>query len=97
MMTTAVSSPQRESELRELFRQLKTGDRVEVQHTVTVGPQSWTTTTQGVVLRAERTRHGLHFRRNFDDSVFSDMVVLQRPDGELTSVTLDEFTTIRCL
>ena len=42
-------------------------------------------------------RHGLHFRRNFDDKVFSDFILLRRDDGELTTVALDEFTTLRRL
>jgi ribosomal protein L19 len=77
------------------FDQLKVGDRVEVEHLVTVGQESWTTRTNGTILRIERRRHGLHFHRNVDDKVFSDVVLLELPDGELTTVTMDEFTTIR--
>ena len=75
--------------------ELKVGDRVEVEHTVTVGQKCWTTKTCGTVVRTERRRHGLHFRRNPDDKVYSDAILLELPDGELTSVTIDEFTTIR--
>ena len=77
------------------FDQLKVGDRVEVEHLVTVGQKSWTTKTYGKVVRVERRRHGLHFQRNSDDKVFSDVILLELPDGELTSVTMDEYTTIR--
>ena len=77
------------------FDQLQPGDRIAVDHLVTVGPRSWTTTTTGTVLKTERRRHGLHFRRNPDDKVFSDWIVLELEDGERTTVTLDEFTTIR--
>lgn len=79
---------------RELFGQLKPGDTIEVEHLVTVGRRQWTTKTTGTVVRTERNRQGLHFRRNFDDKVFSDVIVLQFGDGELTWLTLDEFTTI---
>lgn len=77
------------------FDQLKPGDRIEVEHVVTVGQKSWTTTTTGGVIRTERRRHGLHHRRNHDDKVFSDAILLELPDGELTTVTVDEFTVIR--
>jgi hypothetical protein len=77
------------------FDELKVGDRVEVEHLVTVGQQTWTAKTCGTVIRTERRRHGLHVQRNHDDKVFSDVVLLELPDGELTSVTVDEFTTIR--
>lgn len=84
-----------EAATRQLFGQLRPGDRVEVEHLVTVGHRQWTTTIGGTVVRTERNRQGLHFRRNFDDKVFSDVVVLKLDDGELCWLTVDEFTTIR--
>lgn len=79
----------------QLFEQLKAGDRIELRHEVKVGFRSWTIATVGTVVKTERRRHSLHFRRNFDDKVFSDMIVLRRDDGELTTVTLDEFSELR--
>ena len=71
-----------ELESRNLYEQLQPGDRVEVIHGVTVGSSSsWKTTTTGRVLLAERRRHGLHFRRNPDDKVYSDVLILARDDG----------------
>ena len=75
--------------------ELKVEDRVEVEHVVTVGQKSWVTKTCGTVIRTERRRHGQHFQRNTDDKVFSDEILLELPDGELTTVAVDEFTTIR--
>jgi len=81
---------------RSLYEQLRPGDRVEVVHGVTVGSSAtWSTTTVGKVLRCERRRHGLHFRRHPDDKVYSDVLILARDDGELTTVTIDEFTRLR--
>ena len=79
------------------FDELKPGDRIEVEHRVTVGAKSWPAKTAGTVVRTERRRHGLHFRRNPDDKVFSDVILIELPDGELTTVTLDEFTLLRRL
>ncbi len=81
----------------QVFAQLQPGDRVEVKHEVKVGFQTWTTTTVGTVVRTDRRRHALHHQRNFDDRVYSDVIVLRRPDGELTTVTLDEFSELRKL
>ena len=66
---------------------------------MTVGSSAaWTTTTTGRVLRRERRRHGLHFRRNPDDKAFfSDVLILARDDGELTTVTMDEYTRLKKL
>jgi hypothetical protein len=80
-----------------VFENLRPGDRVQLQHEVKVGFRSWPTTTMGTVVRAERRRHGLHFRRSNDDKVFSDVIVLQLDGGELTTVTLDEFTVLNKL
>jgi hypothetical protein len=81
----------------KVFTSLQPGDRVELKHEVKVGFRSWQTTTIGTVVGAERRRHGLHHRRNFDDKVFSDILVLRRDDGELTTVTLDEFSVLKKL
>ena len=87
-----------ERQSRALYEQLEPGDRVEVVHGVTVGSSAtWSTTTVGRVLRRERRRHGLHFRRNPDDKVYSDVLILTRDDGELTTVTMDEFTRLKRL
>lgn len=82
---------------RDAVNELQPGDRVEITHEVKVGQQVWTTTTVGAVDRIERRRHGLHFRRNPDDKVFSDMIVLRLDDGSLTTITVDEFTQLRKL
>ena len=81
---------------REIYEALRPGDRVEVVHEVKVGSsKTWATTTIGTVVNTERRRQGLHYRRNPDDKVFADMIVLKRDDGELTTITMDEFTELR--
>jgi hypothetical protein len=79
------------------FAEVQPGDKIELKHEVKVGFRNWTTTTVGEVVSKERRRHSLHFQRNFDDKVFSDLLVLRREDGELTTVTLDEFSEIHVL
>ncbi|MDA1052953.1 MAG: hypothetical protein O3C40_21075 [Planctomycetota bacterium] len=78
----------------EVYNSLEPGDRVEVQHEVKVGFRTWMATTVGKVVKKERRRHSLHFNRNFDDKVYSDIIVLERDGGELTTVTLDEFSAL---
>lgn len=81
----------------ETFAKLQPGDRVQIEHEVKVGFKTWPSTTIGTVLRTERRRHSLHFRRNLDDKVFSDVIVLKRDSGELTTVTMDEFSNLKKL
>ncbi|MCA9099690.1 MAG: hypothetical protein R3C10_04525 [Pirellulales bacterium] len=84
-----------EAATRRLFAELSAGDRIEVEHQIKVGLKVWNESTRGTVVRTERRRHGLHFQRNGDDKVYSDVIVLQREDGELTTVTVDEYTVLR--
>ncbi|MEX2173693.1 MAG: hypothetical protein WD872_04980 [Pirellulaceae bacterium] len=81
----------------ETFASLAPGDRVQVDHEVKIGFRTWYTTTVGAVVSKDRRRHGLHYRRNPDDKSFSDVLVLRRDSGELTTVTLDEFSEVRKL
>ncbi|HZZ72943.1 MAG TPA: hypothetical protein VFE24_11880 [Pirellulales bacterium] len=83
-----------EAKAREIYAELQPGERVEIDHEVKVGRDRWHARTVGTVLRKERRRHSLHFRRNGDDRVFSDYLVLKRDDGELTTITMDEFTVL---
>jgi hypothetical protein len=80
-----------------VFDSLQPGDRVEMIHEVKVGFRHWLATTRGTVVGKERRRHSLHFRRNYDDKVYSDVIVLKRDDGELTTVTIDEFSELKKL
>ncbi len=79
----------------ETFAALRPGDRVEVTHEIKVGFRNWNVTTVGNVVATDRRRHSLHFNRNFDDKVYSDVLILKRDDGELTTITLDEFSELR--
>ena len=81
----------------ETFATLQPGDRVQVDHEVKVGFRRWMTTTIGIVVKKERRRHSLHYKRSSDDKVYSDTLVLRRDSGELTTVTLDEFSELRKL
>ena len=78
----------------QVYQKLQAGDRVEITHEVKVGFRQWKTTTLGTVVQKRRERHSLHFRRNGDDRVYRDIVVLCRDDGELTTVALDEFSDL---
>ena len=81
----------------EVFQQLQPGDRVQLVHAVKVGFRNWSKKTVGTVVKTERRRHGLHYQRNQDDQVFSDVLVITRDDGEVTTLTLDEFCELTLL
>jgi hypothetical protein len=82
---------------RDVLNTLRPADRIEVVHEVKVGLKVWTTRTVGTVEHVTRRRHGLHFRRNLDDKVFSDEVTLRLADGSATTLSIDEFTDVKRL
>jgi len=87
-----------QAETLRVFATLQPGDRIEIEHEIKIGSsKSWQTKTTGTVIKTDRRRHGLHYQRNVDDKVFSDVIVMTRDDGEQTTVTLDEFSVLRKL
>ena len=86
--------PAIEATTRDVLNTLRPGDRIEVVHEVKVGLKVWTTRTVGTVEHVARRRHGLHFRRNLDDKVFSDEVTLRLDDGSVSTLAIDEFTDV---
>lgn len=89
--------PSFEPTTRQTLNELSPGDRIEVVHQVKVGSKTWTTKTAGTVEHVGRRRHGLHYRRNIDDKVFSDEIKLRLDDGTLTTVRIDEFSEVKKL
>ena len=89
--------PDIELTTRDVLNTLRPGYRIEVTHEVKVGLKVWTTRTIGTVEHVTRRRHGLHFRRNLDDKVFSDEVTLRLEDGSVSTLSIDEFTDVKRL
>lgn len=88
-----------ELKLRQLFVDLQPGELVEVVHHIKIGFKEHATQTVGVVVKKERRRSGMDsgFARNWDDKYWFDHLTLRKEDGELTAVTIDEYTDLRRL
>jgi hypothetical protein len=78
-----------------LFDELKPGDRIEVEHMVTVGRRSWPSRTLGTVVRTERRHHELHPHGHPHRARASNSILLELSDGELTTVAVDDSTLLR--
>jgi hypothetical protein len=80
------------------FEELQPGDRLRVTQRIKVGLKIWSTTFLGSVERIERRRTGLHVKRNYDDKVYADVILMKRDVGQgvegQTTVVLDEFTQL---
>jgi hypothetical protein len=74
----------------EVLRSLKPGDRVRVTQTVRVGARKWETTTEGVFREIAYLATGITTDRVKDDDLVVPIVRFTKPNGELTSISLDE-------
>ena len=89
-----------ELEMRQLYAELQPGDRVEVIHHIKIGSSAnLDSRTIGTIVKKERRQCGIDsgFARNWDDKYWFDHLVIRKDDGELTSLTMDEYTQLKRL
>jgi hypothetical protein len=55
---------------------------------------TYTTTVTGTVIRQERQNSGSWFARNKSNRVWLDRLIIQKADGEITILNLDEYTVL---
>ena len=58
---------------------------------------TYTTSVTGKVVRQERQNSGSWFARNKSDRVWLDRLILQKDDGEISILNLDEYTLVEVL
>jgi len=88
-----------EKEMRQLYIDLQPGDRVEVTHHIKIGSKQHTTNVTGTVVKKDRRQAGSDcgFARNWDDRYWFDHLILEKDDGELTSLIMDEYIQLKKL
>ena len=87
------------TEIRQVYEALQPGEVVEVVHRVQLGSQATESRTTGTLIRKGRCELGADGgqRRWWDEQQWTDQLLLRKNDGELTTVTLDQYTTLRRL
>jgi hypothetical protein len=78
----------------DLLRALKPGDRVRVEQTVRVGKREWPAVAEGVFRGVAYLATGVTTERVKDDDLVVPVVRFTKPNGELTSISLDERTKV---
>ena len=78
----------------ELLRALKPGDKVKITQTVRVGAKKWTAEATGEFRGLAYLQTGVTTERVKDDDLVVPVVRFTKPNGELTSITLDEHTKV---
>jgi hypothetical protein len=73
------------------------GTRVRVTQQIPRRTDTVTTVTEGTVVRQERQKSGSWFARNKNAKVWLDRLILQKADGELSVLNLDEYSVVEVL
>lgn len=77
--------------------ELRPGQRVRITQPVRIGRRKWPAVVEGTVRDLKVLVTGLTVERGKDDVVTAPTIHLIKDNGELTSVTVDEFTTVELL
>jgi len=78
----------------ELLRSLKPGDKIRVTQTVRVGARRWETTTDGTFREVAYLETGITTERVKEDDLVVPVVRFTKPNGELSSISIDENTKV---
>jgi hypothetical protein len=78
----------------DLLRSLKPGDKIRVTQTVRVGAKKWATTVEGDFRGIAYLETGITTERVKEDDLVVPVVRFTKPNGELSSVSIDEHTQV---
>ena len=56
---------------------------------------AWSTTTEGVVLRARQAETGSWLVHSRNDRLWLDRLEIQKDDGEITTLNLDQLSVVQ--
>lgn len=79
----------------ELLRSLKPGEKIKVVQTVRVGGRKWTAEAAGEFRGIAYLATGVTTERVKDDDLVVPVVRFTKPNGELTSISIDENTQVQ--
>ena len=78
----------------ELLRSLKPGDRIKVTQALRVGAKKWTAEVTGEFRGIAYLETGITTERVKEDDLVVPVVRFTKPNGELTSISIDENTKV---
>ncbi len=78
----------------DLLRSLKPGDRIRLTQSIRVGSRKWDTTTDGVFREIAYLETGITTERVKEDDLVIPVIRFTKPNGELSSIAIDENTKV---
>jgi len=78
----------------DLLRSLKPGDKIRVTQRVRVGAKKWDATADGEFRSIAYLETGITTERVKEDDLVVPVVRFTKPNGELSSIALDEHTKV---
>jgi hypothetical protein len=73
-------------------KQLQPGVQVTVTQQIPHPDRVWTSKIAGIIISYEQKQTGSWYAHSKDDKLWLDRLTLRKPDGELTTLNLDEYT-----
>ena len=74
------------------------GTRVRVSHQISnAHDETWVNAVEGEVLRYRQAKTGSWFAHSKDDRLWLDRLEMERDNGELVILNLDQFTLIEAI
>jgi hypothetical protein len=74
--------------------QLKPGASVRVTQQIAARDYTWTTDVRGTIVDFSQQQTGSWFAHSKDDKLWLDRLTLRKPDGELISLILDDYSRV---
>jgi hypothetical protein len=73
---------------------LVAGARVKVIQQIAARNYSWSSEIRGTVLEYQQEQTGSWFAHSKDDKLWLDRLTLQKSDGEIVTLNMDEFSVV---
>jgi hypothetical protein len=78
-------------------KQIVPGATVKVIQQIAARDYSWSSETAGTVVSFEQKQTGSWYAHSKNDKLWLDRLTIRKSDGELTTLSLDDFTRITIL
>lgn len=76
---------------------LKPGMKVKVTQQITAREYAWPTTITGTIISFNQSKTGSWYAHSKDHKLWLDRLTLQKEDGEISVLNLDQYSRIEAL